>query len=650
MSAVADQCVDSGPLLLPEDPPRFGPVTRRLLARLVVALAVVEAVGTLLILVGGRTATAAGTSLVFPGMGFVYLAWPLLLVVTAFLALVALVLWWGAATHFAIPLVWAGSAVGAAALADGPRLFVDERTTWGAAIPLAYAAAAAAIAGVAVRFERPYRAKRARIAELNEYLATAPRAEPQRIVRPPDATDVELLRWCYSVARQPDDDLVGLDWGEQFHSGTQLRGQLYTLCWGLSLYAANMVPNAQAQAEDALARLIAKHTDLRVWRYWRTLNLLGNFSTDPDPMRRDNIMLTGYLGDVLNIYEAATGSDRFDQPGSLTFVWKDGRTFAYDHHSIAAAVEENFDRSRLGFYACEPGWSFALCNVMGAQTLFGHDRLHGTQAWDRVRARWVAALDGEYSTPDGSYSHIKSNHVGLGWDTGEVPGGHYLATGTNRFLDILPDHARRADALERRAISKKIEGFAAQVKDGRLDHEMPAALVRHRAGRSALPAWTDLIDQARRLGGHELADAALDASARQCATGRRWPDRPLEATVRGLGAHMMMRWSAPLRAADLNVRGYVPPAGPVVADAPWDDVLFTEARSPDGVGLFLRLEPFDAVVESATVRFGRLAPGGSYVLTGEAEYRLVADADGTASVVLTVAGPMRFALSREVGS
>ena len=31
------------------------------------------------------------------------------------------------------------------------------------------------------------------------------------------------------------------------------------------------------------------------------------------------------LGDVVNMYEAATGSDRFDRPGSLTFVWKDGR-------------------------------------------------------------------------------------------------------------------------------------------------------------------------------------------------------------------------------------------------------------------------------------------------------------------------------------
>jgi hypothetical protein len=46
-------------------------------------------------------------------------------------------------------------------------------------------------------------------------------------------------------------------------------------------------------------------------------------------------MFSGFLGDVLDTFEAATGSDHYDRPGALTFVWKDGRTFAHDHHSIA---------------------------------------------------------------------------------------------------------------------------------------------------------------------------------------------------------------------------------------------------------------------------------------------------------------------------
>jgi hypothetical protein len=122
-------------------------------------------------------------------------------------------------------------------------------------------------------------------------------------------------------------------------------------------------------------------------------------------------------------------------------VWKDGRTFEYDHHSIAAAVRRNFERSRLGFFPCEPGWSFTVCNVMGAQALHGHDTLHGTSEWAAVQRPLAQTLDEEYLTPDGSYAHIRSNHIGISWDTGEVPNGHYFANGTHRFADILPAHA-----------------------------------------------------------------------------------------------------------------------------------------------------------------------------------------------------------------
>jgi hypothetical protein len=643
MTATLDERAASAadmPLLLPEDPPRLGPISRRLLLRLALGLLAVELGGTLLIVaVGGAAATAAGTSLVFPGAGFLYVAWPLLALLTVALLVVALVLWWGASAHLALPLVWSGSAIGAAALADGPRLLVDRGTTWGWAIPVAYLLALAAVGTAVYRFERAYRAKRAKIAELNEYLATAPTVTPVRAVRDPDEMDVELLRWCYSFAHQPDDEVVGLDYGEQFHSGTQLRYQLNTLCWALGVYAANFVPNAVPQVEAALAKIIEKHTDLRVWSYWRTLNLLGNFDADPDPIARDNIMFSAFLGDVLNIYEAATGSDRFDRPGSLTFVWKDGRTFEYDHHTIAEAVARNYERSRLGFFPCEPGWSFTVCNVMGAQSLFGHDNLHGTDDWERIGPRWVQTLDEEYSTPDGSYAHIKSNLVGLAWDTGEVPGGHYLAAGSNRFADILPDHASRAAALERRRAAK-LHGLAAMVADGRLELELPETLERSRAISSALPAWNGVIGGARMIGEPELAAAALDASARQCATGERWPGRPLASGMQGFGGHMIVRWSTPLSTADLNVRGYEPPGGPILTDAPWDEVLVTEARSPDGVRLQLRLEPFDEAVPEATLVLDHLDADTEYRIGGDVDLRVTADGSGSARVQLAVTGPL----------
>lgn len=635
----------AAPFLLPEHPPRLGPVSRRLLLRLAVALAIVQAIGAWLTFgVGTDRARGAGLSLVFPGGGFLHGALPGLFVVTLGLLLVALIVWWGASAHFAIPLVWLASVAGGALLVDGPKLFVADDTTWSWTIVPVYVVAVGSVAVAVARFERRHRSKVARIPELNEYLRTAVPPTPMSVQRAADDMDVELLRWAYSIAFQPDDGLVGLDWGEQMHSGTQSRYQLNALCWALSVYAVNFVPNAPAQAEAALVKLIEKHTDLRVWGYWRALNLLGNFDPNPDPIVRDNIMFSAFLGDVLNIFEAATGSTRFDEPGSLTFVWKDGRVFEYDHHTIAATVAKNFERSKLGFFPCEPGWSFTVCNIMGAQSLRGHDTLHHTDDWERVRPRFAETLDNEYYTPDGSYAHIRSNHVGLSWDTGEVPGGHYFAQGSNRFADILPTHAERAAALDRRNAAK-LAGLSALVVDGRLEMELPLELERHRAARSALGKWNGVIGGAKMLGDERLHAAAIDASARQCATGLRWPSKPLEAAVPAIGGNMILRWSNPVTTAQLNVRGYRAPVGPVLDAAPWDDLLVVEARSADGARLDLRVEPLDAPLEQVELSFRQLSPGATYTVSGAGESTtMVAAADGTATAYVTVSGPTELAV------
>lgn len=632
------------PLLLPEDPPRLGPISRRLLLRPLAILVVLQVVGAWLIFGnGGDTAVAAGLSLVFPGGGLLFVASPLLFVVSMLAMVVALVLWWGLSAHAAIPLAWLASLAGAVALVDGPRLWTDRGTTWGWAIPVVYVLAVVSLGSVAWRFEARYREKKRRIPELNEYLATVDLPPRAPMVREVDDTDAQLARWCHDLAMQPDDGLKGLDWGEQFHGGTQLRYQLNAFCWAMSVYAVNFVPNAPAQVERSLAKLVEKHTDLRVWRYWRTLNLLGNFDPNPDPIVRDNIMFSAFFGDVINMYEAATGSDRFDRPGSLTFVWKDGRTFEYDHHSITAAVRKNYDRSTLGFFPCEPGWSFTVCNIMGAQSLLGHDTLHGTDEWSQVKPRWQRTLDEEYLTPDGSYAHIRSNHLGLSWDTGEVPGGHYFANGSNRFADILPDHARRAAALELRGARPKLAGLAALVQDGRLDLELPEVPERHRTRSSALPSWNNVIAGARATGHPELHLAALDASARQCATGERWPERPLKAGASALAAHMLIRWSSPLSTAALNVRGYVPPVGPVLDATAWDDVLVLSARSADERSLRMTIEPWHAP-QAAPVAFSfrQLVPGTEYrcSVDGAPVSTFVAGADGRGTIALPVMARM----------
>ena len=144
------------------------------------------------------------------------------------------------------------------------------------------------------------------------------------------------------------------------------------------------------------------------------------------------------------------------------------------------------------------------------------------------------------------------------------------------------------------------------------------------------------------LADQTLYSAALDASARQCATGERWPKKPLDAGVPAIGGNMILRWSNPITTAQLNVRGYRAPVGPVLHEAPWDQLLVVEARSDDGVGLHLRLEPLDAVVTQAELVLRQLVAGTSYSVRveGGSPIGVTADADGRAVVSVDIAGPV----------
>lgn len=632
---------------LDEQPRRAGPVTRRLLLRTAMIVALVEVIGVTLLIFGGRTLSILGASALVPGGGLLYTARPVLFAITVAAVVLAIVLWWAISASWGIPAVWITSGLVALALADAPNLFADRGTVWPWAIAINALLAAACIAAVVGSFERRYRQKRSAVPELNEYLASAVVPERSTPLREPDDADAEMLRWCHELALQPLDGFEGFEWGEQFHGGTCVRYQLNYLGWALSQYAVNYVPNAPVTIERVLRNLVLKQTDLRVWGYWRTLNTIGNWNRNPDPLVHDNIMFSGFTGDQINMYVAATGSTRFDEPGSLTFVWKDGTEYAYDHHSWMEAVKRNFESSEMGFFPCEPGWAFAACNTIGAQALLGYEVLHGKPLWSDYEPRWRETLLQEYLMPDGNYANIRCTRTGLSWDTGETDGGEYFTTGTNQFRDVAPDLAERGLALATRGLPEKLDQLSALIdEDGELQLERPLEWERNRAHKTALHSWTKLIAGSRMVGNERLASAAQRAADRQCQTEHRWPERPVAAGVQTLATHLIVRWSTPLNTGDLNLRGYVAPTGPILANDLWPQALVTKARSIDNTSLDLTLYRHEIENDQAVrLDFDQLIPGGSYLL---GDQLVVADASGLASTQVALReGANHFSLVLE---
>ena len=68
----------------------------------------------------------------------------------------------------------------------------------------------------------------------------------------------------------------------------------------------------------------------RVWQYWGLENLWGNFSTNADPVARDNVMYSGWYAAQLGLYEAVTGDLRYQQAGAITLEGARGQRYVHD--------------------------------------------------------------------------------------------------------------------------------------------------------------------------------------------------------------------------------------------------------------------------------------------------------------------------------
>lgn len=90
--------------------------------------------------------------------------------------------------------------------------------------------------------------------------------------------------------------------------------------------------------------------------------MAGKFNAhDWDPIKKDNIMVTGYILQAVGIYMSNTRDNRYTKKGSMTFEVTDSLKFSYDLASIATAVHRNMTENVYCLYPCEPNWVYTPC-------------------------------------------------------------------------------------------------------------------------------------------------------------------------------------------------------------------------------------------------------------------------------------------------
>lgn len=618
-------------LRLPLDRPRRGRLVAARLRRTTIGYALLFAVGLLPVLLDASPAWKSfGLGLIAPGGGLVHAGAWIALVVTILLFVVANVAWFGAGMIVAPPAVWLGAAVYGA-------VRVETGNTW-AEVAVPVAAALVGLVGSAT-VRAGHAAARKRGAARNEYLQAVEVRIDENVGRIDELSSEQLghLRGLIDLAMQPLDSFEGFDIVDQFQTSA-IRYQINFSHYALALAQANHTPAFRGYVRTAQQQLIEKMLVKRVWRYWQLENAWGNFSLDPEPIVRDNIMLSGYYGVMIGAYEAVNGDHRYDEPGSLTFQWNDKRSFAHDHHSIAEAVRRNFEASPWGMFPCEPNWIYSACNTFGMNTLLGHDALHSTAMAPPVMDKYLASLNEEFLTLDGRTTAIRSSRLGL-----TIPSLTSTMADAGMVLfnnPIDPAYSRRLWEIIRHEFLR-IDG------DGHIEMEMRGwdKMDTGNYRPSNITPLAIVGAAAAEMGDTEVADAIARTMADLYppteTDGVRWYQ---SVSTQANAMHTVRSVQRQDGFRELVLNQVSSGDGPILDEVPYPDCLVARATH--------ERSRLDAILRAAnpesetTIAFAQLLPAKRYQLDVDGRTQTItADADGRATATITVGGRSILALT-----
>ncbi|KIW16508.1 hypothetical protein PV08_06563 [Exophiala spinifera] len=579
---------------------------------------------------------AAALGLLFPGAGFIGVGTiPALgaFLLTLVLFPITIFMWFAMGGIFFPIALWLGSAVAAGALAQ-EKLFDNAGVVWavfcyGGIAWLMHNARQLNAAGYTLAQER------------NKYLVEAvkeQRANAQQAPAPGSRElDLETLRHVqYMIERglSPKNDFSFHDVIDQFQTGA-VRYQLYGVVDVLSLYQCHYAPSFHGYLSKASQNCIEKSLQKRIMSYWKWESIFGKFTlSDWDPIKKDNIMVTGYLSCVIGLYSQVTGDRRYMGKNALEFVIDDGKHYKTNFEGLADALNDNMTQNPYCLYPCEPNWTYSLCNLTGMAGLVIADRVLGRDLAAKLRNRFSKSLEEEFTETDGRILPIRSEFTGL-----TLPGlCGTLTDCINAMLltAYLPHLAHRNWAMIRKE-------FLTYDKSGNLtvnglkgaDKMDPS---NYKAGEGPLRAF--IATTAAEFGDETVPKQALEQIDTKYFPVETTKSGSLRNTGLSATTQVIALMARMIKCRDLaNATLYGPSqevlTGPLLEDAPFPEVLVAKAYSHTGKDLDLVLyngqDP-----GTFTLGLQRLAPGKSYSLSTGGS--LVADAEGKASAKVAING------------
>ena len=200
----------------------------------------------------------------------------------------------------------------------------------------------------------------------------------------PDA--MGQLKFILGLAARPLDDFTDLEANGQLDL-TSYRYSIAFSGYFLSVVQYHQLPAWSEAIGPAIDRLIHKILLKPVWEYWAetskgisTLepNLDMPYPERHDPVGEKNIMYSGHVAHLMNLYAALYRDFSWDTPGSIVYEWAPDERYTYDNKAIIDVMHRQMADNPYHGICCEPNAVFPECNQHPILAFKLYDATHGT--------------------------------------------------------------------------------------------------------------------------------------------------------------------------------------------------------------------------------------------------------------------------------
>jgi hypothetical protein len=197
----------------------------------------------------------------------------------------------------------------------------------------------------------------------------------------------------------------------------------------LALEQYHKFPAWREAIQPAFDRLIRRMLQKPVWEYWANEsfgitkfepNMDRPYASSSDPVGYANIMYSGHLGMMINLYQMLYHDMKWDQPGSIVFRWDEKTQFVYDNRRLQEVMFIQNITNPVPGIECERNAIFPACNTHPIISYKLYDQMHNTRFFEAATSVYNPWCDSVFINPVtkdfASFYLIKQGWAFSGWN------------------------------------------------------------------------------------------------------------------------------------------------------------------------------------------------------------------------------------------